>query len=125
LAGLAQEPFYWLILSAPVAAGLELFHVGALSTFLFSALAVIPLAGLMGRATENLAETLGAGIGGLLNATFGNAAELIIALLILWRGPEMYPLVKATITGSPVFDRANAVQRKPIAARRASSICRK
>jgi Ca2+:H+ antiporter len=100
LAGLAKEPFYWLILSAPVAAGLELFHVGALWTFLFSALAVIPLAGLMGRATENLAETLGAGVGGLLNATFGNAAELIIALLILWRGPEMYPLVKATITGS-------------------------
>jgi hypothetical protein len=50
----------------------------------------------MGRATENLAETMGPGIGGLLNATFGNAAELIIALIALSRGPEMYPLVKAS-----------------------------
>lgn len=97
---LAKEPFTWLLAAMPVALGLELFHAPALWIFLFSGLAVIPLAGLMGRATENLAETMGAGIGGLLNATFGNAAELIIALLILWRGPEMYPLVKATITGS-------------------------
>ncbi|SIO60410.1 Ca2+:H+ antiporter [Singulisphaera sp. GP187] len=100
LHGLAKQPLTWLLLAMPVALGLELFHAGALSIFLFSGLAVIPLAGLMGRATENLAETLGAGIGGLLNATFGNAAELLIALLILWRGPAMYPLVKATITGS-------------------------
>ncbi len=100
LRGAAREPFNWLLLAMPVAVGLELFHVSPLWKFLVSGLAVIPLAGLMGRATENLAETLGAGIGGLLNATFGNAAELIIALLILSHGPEMYPLVKATITGS-------------------------
>ena len=100
LRGAAREPFNWLLLAMPVAVGLELFHGGPLWKFLVSGLAVIPLAGLMGRATENLAETLGAGIGGLLNATFGNAAELIIALLILSHGPEMYPLVKATITGS-------------------------
>ena len=100
LRGAAREPFNWLVLAMPVAVGLELFHAGPLWKFLVSGLAVIPLAGLMGRATENLAETLGAGIGGLLNATFGNAAELIIALLILSHGPEMYPLVKATITGS-------------------------
>jgi Ca2+:H+ antiporter len=62
--------------------------------------AIIPLAGLMGRATENLAQTLGPGVGGLLNATFGNAAELIIGLMVLARGPELYPLVKASITGS-------------------------
>lgn len=97
---LTKEPLYWLLLAVPVAVGLQMFHVGAIWTFVFSGLAVIPLAGLMGRATENLAETFGAGVGGLLNATFGNAAELIIALLIVWRGPEMYPLVKATITGS-------------------------
>ena len=97
---LAREPLNWLLLALPIAVGLELFHAGPLWKFLVSGLAVIPLAGLMGRATENLAETLGAGIGGLLNATFGNAAELIIALLILSHGPEMYPLVKATITGS-------------------------
>lgn len=100
LSAFVKEPLNWLLLAIPVAIGMEFLHVGELWTFLFSGLAVIPLAGLMGRATENLAETLGAGIGGLLNATFGNAAELIIALLIVWRGPEMYPLVKATITGS-------------------------
>jgi len=100
LRGAVREPFNWLLLAMPVALGLELFHASPLWKFLVSGLAVIPLAGLMGRATENLAQTLGAGIGGLLNATFGNAAELIIALLILSHGPEMYPLVKATITGS-------------------------
>ncbi len=90
----------WLLVAAPVAVALELMHVNPIWVFVASGIAIIPLAGLMGRATENLAETLGAGIGGLLNATFGNAAELIIALLLLWRGPDMYPLVKASITGS-------------------------
>jgi Ca2+:H+ antiporter len=54
----------------------------------------------MGRSTEILAEHLGPAAGGLLNATFGNAAELIIALAVLRHGPELYPLVKASITGS-------------------------
>src|SRR5580765_8169138 len=98
--GFRIEPLYWLLLALPVAVVMELIHVPPLWTFLASCVAIVPLAGLMGRATENLAETLGAGVGGLLNATFGNAAELIIALLILSHGPEMYPLVKATITGS-------------------------
>src|SRR5690242_352263 len=97
---LIKQPFYWLVLAFPAAFAIELLHTGALWLFLISGLAIIPLAGAMGRATENLSETLGAGIGGLLNATFGNAAELIIALFILWRGPAMYPLVKASITGS-------------------------
>lgn len=100
LRGLVREPFSWLLLAMPLALALEGLHAGALWVFVFSGVAVIPLAGLMGRSTESLAETLGAGIGGFLNATFGNAAELIIALMILWRGPAMYPLVKATITGS-------------------------
>src|SRR5205814_8322852 len=52
----------------------------------------------MGRATEALAARLGAGVGGLLNATFGNAAELIIAMMALHRG--LYPVVKASLTGS-------------------------
>jgi len=98
--GLATQPLYWLLLALPGAVGLECAHAGELSVFLASAGAIIPLAGLMGRATENLATTLGAGIGGLLNATFGNAAELIIATIALLKGPEMYPLVKASITGS-------------------------
>jgi Ca2+:H+ antiporter len=75
--------------------------------FAASGLAIVPLAGLMGRATESLATILGAGVGGLLNATFGNAAELIIALAALDQAgdtPEslapMYALVHASITGS-------------------------
>ena len=67
-------------------------------TFVTASLAIIPLAGLMGEATERLAERLGPGIGGLLNATFGNAAELIIAMFALFRGFD--EVVKASITGS-------------------------
>src|SRR5207237_7726958 len=93
-------PLDYLLLAVPLAVVLKLAGVPAVWTFLASCVAVIPLAGLMGRATENLAETMGAGVGGLLNATFGNAAELIIALMALWQGPKMYPLVKASITGS-------------------------
>jgi len=95
-----KEPFNWLLVAVPIAVVLEFLHFPALWIFVFSSIAIIPLAGLMGRATENLAESMGAGIGGLLNATFGNAAELIIALMLLHKGPEMYPLVKASLTGS-------------------------
>src|SRR5690348_12748423 len=100
LRSLARQPLPWLLVALPVAVGLERSHAGDIWVFLASAVAIVPLAGVMGRATESLAETLGAGVGGLLNATFGNAAELIIALMALARGPEMYPLVKASITGS-------------------------
>ena len=83
----------------PVAIALKMMHGGELWIFVASCVAIIPLAGLMGRATENLAETMGPGIGGLLNATFGNAAELIIALLRPAEGRRS-TLVKARITGS-------------------------
>jgi Ca2+:H+ antiporter len=66
--------------------------------FLASMLAIVPLAGHIGNATEELAERLGGGIGGLINATFGNAAELIIGALALRAG--LVDLVKASITGS-------------------------
>ncbi|MCL7968370.1 MAG: calcium/proton exchanger [marine benthic group bacterium] len=66
--------------------------------FLTAAVSIIPLAGYMGRATERLADQVGAGIGGLLNATFGNAAELIIAILALRAG--LQGVVKASLTGS-------------------------
>lgn len=66
--------------------------------FVFACVAIIPLAGMMGEATERLAAKLGAGIGGLLNATFGNAAELIIALVAIRQG--LYDVVKASLTGS-------------------------
>ncbi len=88
----------YLLLFVPVAVVLELRHASATAIFMTSALAIIPLAGLMGRATEHLAERLGQGVGGLLNATFGNAAELIIALMALHAG--LYDVVKASITGS-------------------------
>ncbi|HTO90641.1 MAG TPA: calcium/proton exchanger [Candidatus Sulfotelmatobacter sp.] len=83
------------VVLAPLAAAL---HWGSIAVFGFAALAVIPLAGQMGDATERLAARLGAGIGALLNATFGNAAELIIALAAMQRG--LYDVVKASLTGS-------------------------
>lgn len=95
-----MEPLYLLLVAVPIALGLKLLQSNELWIFVVSGLAIVPLAGLMGRATENLAETVGSGLGGLLNATFGNAAELIIALMVLRKGPEMFPLVKASITGS-------------------------
>ncbi len=97
---LLAHPLDLLLIALPAALAARYFDVGDLWVFVASAVAVVPLAGLMGRATESLAATLGTGIGGLLNATFGNAAELIIALVALSKGPEMYPLVKASITGS-------------------------
>src|ERR1051326_4158430 len=87
-----------LLIFVPVAAVLKLIHASPLTVFITSALAIIPLAGWMGPATEHLAEKLGEGIGGLLNATFGNAAELIIAIMAMRAG--LYDVVKASITGS-------------------------
>lgn len=84
---------------APLALVLEhVLHVTGIAVFVTSAAAIVPLAALMGRATEQLAERLGEGVGGLLNATFGNAAELIIAIMALRAG--LVDLVKASITGS-------------------------
>jgi Ca2+:H+ antiporter len=68
--------------------------------FLAACLAIIPLAGWLGRATEELAHNTNEGIGGLLNATFGNATELIIAVAALQRG--LYSVVKASLTGSVI-----------------------
>jgi len=93
---------YWLsilLVFVPIALVLEhVTHAPATWVFITSAVAIIPLAGWMGRATEHLAERVGAGLGALLNATFGNAAELIIAVIALRAG--LYDLVKASITGS-------------------------
>jgi len=83
----------------PVAIGLELvIPENHTAIFVASVLAILPLAASIGRATEVLAERLGGGIGGLLNATFGNAAELIIGALALREG--LIDLVKASLTGS-------------------------
>ncbi len=87
-----------LLLFIPVAIGLEFLAPGRhLLVFLTSSVAILPLAGWMGRATEQIAGRLGDGVGGLLNATFGNAAELIIALAALRAG--LHDVVKASIAG--------------------------
>ncbi len=89
----------WLLVLVPIAFILEfVVHPGELWIFLVSAAAILPLAGLMGRATEELAIRSGPTIGGLLNATFGNATELIIAFFALQAGK--FDVVKASITGS-------------------------
>src|SRR6266704_7058191 len=89
---------YLLILAAPAAVLAEALHASPLVTFVLAALGLIPLAGLIGLSTEVLAERLGHGIGGLLNATFGNAAEIIIGLTALAAGlPEV---VRASLAGS-------------------------
>jgi Ca2+:H+ antiporter len=87
-----------LLVFIPVALVLHYTKAAEFWVFIASGLAIVPLAGWMGRATEALAEKLGAGIGGLLNATFGNAAEMIIAFQGLRAG--LTEVVKASLTGS-------------------------
>ena len=94
----AERALQLLLVFVPIAAVAGFLHWGGVATFVCAALAIVPLAGLMGGATERIADRLGAGIGGLLNATFGNAAEMIIALVALSRG--YHDVVKASLTGS-------------------------
>jgi Ca2+:H+ antiporter len=91
---------YLLTPLIPVAIALELAHAPATAVFVASALGIIPTAALMGRATEELAARSGPGIGGLLNVTFGNAPELIIALFALNEG--LHEVVKASLIGSVI-----------------------
>src|SRR5215212_9729745 len=88
----------WMLIAVPAAIALEVMHADPLYIFIACSVAIVPLAGWMGRATEWMSEHLGPGIGGLLNATFGNAAELIIAIVALRAG--LHDVVKASITGS-------------------------
>jgi len=90
----------WLLIFVPVALALRFVPAWHSPTALFicSAIAIIPVAGWIGHATEALAARVGEGLGGLLNATFGNAAELIIAGIALSKG--LTGVVKASITGS-------------------------
>jgi Ca2+:H+ antiporter len=88
----------WLVPFIPLAVVLDVAGASATLIFFSSAAGVIPTAALMGRATEELAERSGPGIGGLLNVTFGNAPELIIALFALGRG--LHEVVKASLIGS-------------------------
>ena len=93
-----MTPLKWLLLFVPVAIGAELAHAPAIVVFGAAALAIVPLSGILGDATEQLAARTGPTIGGLLNATLGNLAELIIAIFALRAG--LLDLVKGSITGS-------------------------
>jgi Ca2+:H+ antiporter len=89
---------YLLAPAIPIAVILELADAGDVAIFVAAALAVVPPATLMGKATEELAARSGPGIGGLLNVTFGNFPELIIAFFALLEG--LQEVVKASIIGS-------------------------
>ncbi len=93
-----KNPIHILLLAIPFALLAEFLHWQAGWVFALSALGVVPLAGLIGEATENLALHTGPKLGGLINATLGNAAELIITLFAIKKG--LLELVKASITGS-------------------------
>jgi Ca2+:H+ antiporter len=90
--------FSSLLIFVPVSIAAHALHWGDLVVFVTAALAIVPLAGWMGTATEEIAVVLGPSWGGLLNATFGNATELIIAIVALNKG--LIEVVKASLAGS-------------------------
>jgi Ca2+:H+ antiporter len=92
------RPVYYLSAFIPLAILFDALHAGSALIFFAAAIAVIPTAALMGEATEQLAARSGPGIGGLLNVTFGNAPELIIAFFAMIEG--LQEVVKASLVGS-------------------------
>jgi Ca2+:H+ antiporter len=92
------RPIHYLGVFIPVAVAVEIAHASPVVVFAAAALGVIPCAAVMGEATEAIAAKTGPGIGGLLNVTFGNAPELIIAFFALTKG--LQEVVKASIVGS-------------------------
>jgi len=96
---LFRNPLYYLLIAVPLTLlGEFVFHWDAMAIFILACAAIIPLAKLVGEATEELAVHTGPKIGGLLNATLGNAAELIITIFALREG--LVDLVRASIAGS-------------------------
>ncbi len=87
-----------MLIFVPISIALHFMHVSEGWVFAIAALAIVPLAGFMGTATEELAKCLGPGVGGLLNATFGNATELIICIVAVRSG--QIAVVKASLIGS-------------------------
>ncbi|MDQ6771938.1 MAG: calcium/proton exchanger [Candidatus Dormibacteraeota bacterium] len=88
----------WLLVFVPLSLALELAHAPPLAVFVTAAIAIIPLAGLISRATESLAAEAGPRVGALLNATFGNITELIVAILLVAAGHQ--DVAKASLMGS-------------------------
>lgn len=93
-----MRPIYYLAIFIPVAVALELAGAAPTLIFFSAAIGVVPTAALMGDATEELAAKTGPGVGGLLNVTFGNFPELVIAFFALLEG--LQEVVKASIVGS-------------------------
>ena len=101
LGEIRSTPLLWLLVFVPlVLAGEHLWPEAGTLLFLLSILAIAPLAALLSRATEAVAERTGDAVGGLLNATLGNLTELVIALTALQAGQHL--LVKASIAGAIV-----------------------
>lgn len=96
----ANKIFLALLLFVPISIAAHFLEWGALPVFILSGLAIVPLAAWMGTATEEIAVVLGPNLGGLLNATFGNATELIIGIVALKAG--LVDVVKASLVGSIV-----------------------
>lgn len=91
---------YALLIFVPVTVAAKLMGASDVMLFAFSSLAIIPLAGVMGKSTDTIACYCGQKIGGLLNATFGNATELIIAFVAMKEG--LFDVVKASLAGSVI-----------------------
>jgi len=98
LAFFRASPINFLLFAVPLAILAKLLGWGDIWVFILSALSIVPMAGFIGQSTEALAEYTGPRLGGLLNATLGNAAELIITIVAIREG--LLDLVKASITGS-------------------------
>src|SRR4051794_40305721 len=93
-----KPSLYWLLIFIPITLVLEHAHVRAPLLFFSAALAIIPIAGMIVHSTEQIASRTGDAVGGLLNATFGNAPELIIALVALKAG--YLDMVRASLVGA-------------------------
>jgi Ca2+:H+ antiporter len=89
-----------LLVFMPIALIAHLGHFSDVLTFVAACLAIIPMASILGEATEHLAEQVGPSLGGFLNATFGNATEILIAMFGIWKGGTLIDTVKASLTGS-------------------------
>ena len=98
MSGLLKPSINWFFAFIPVSVALERAHVPAPLLFFSAALAIIPIAALIVRSTEHLATYTGDAVGGLLNATFGNAPELIISLVALKAG--LFDMVRASLIGA-------------------------
>ncbi|CAG1022979.1 partial Ca(2+)/H(+) antiporter, partial [Methylococcales bacterium] len=96
--GIDNKILSWMLLFLPLCLVAQWKKFDPMLIFLVSGLAIIPLAAMIAHATENIAGTVGSGLGGLLNATFGNATEMVISIVALHEG--LVDVVKASITGT-------------------------